>query len=547
MAGIVRTGDGAPTARSALRRPETWIALALLAIWLWVTVPLGLGQRTLFFRDVLGNHFALKAFGAAELAAGRIPAFNPTLGLGQPFRGNPSALAFYPDNLLYLVLPLWSAFNLHYALHWLLALLTMWALARQLGQSPAAALLAGATYAGCGVVLSCLSFYNLIAVVAWWPLVLLGAARGGRRGIALGGLACGLALLAGEPLTAALGMAPVLLVAARRHGTLRGLGVAFAVGAVGLAVAAPQMVATLRVLDFTFRGAHGMTSEQVTMFALQPLRFLELFVPLPFGWPLDVGPHGWWLGASEANLSYYLSLYAGVVGLLLALLAVRRRPVWAALAAAGLLFAWLWGGQGALLERLTGGLFRFPQRFLFWYALALPLLAGWGLDASAERRRGAVRAALGGAIGCALLAAVGAVLRPRLLASWPADPGAPPSRPAPWSRPSPSSGSPTSSPPRRCSPPRPGPCAGGGRRCWSRCRSPPCCSSRRWCGPRPPRPSAPRRGWNAWGPARPSSTPSPRAPPGSRRRRTASRRGRGRGTGCASASTSSRHPACSPG
>src|SRR5215203_863265 len=131
------------------------VAAAALGIWLWVSVPLALGQRTLYFRDVFTTHMPLKAFGASELRQGRIPAFNPTWALGQPFRGNPNALPFYPGNVLYLFLPFWSAFNLHYALHWLLAALAMAALARELGQGPAAALAAGLTYAGSGWMLSC--------------------------------------------------------------------------------------------------------------------------------------------------------------------------------------------------------------------------------------------------------------------------------------------------------------------------------------------------------------------------------------------------------
>ena len=41
------------------------IALAALALWLWAAVPLALGQRTLYFRDVFTTHLPLKAFGAA--------------------------------------------------------------------------------------------------------------------------------------------------------------------------------------------------------------------------------------------------------------------------------------------------------------------------------------------------------------------------------------------------------------------------------------------------------------------------------------------------
>ena len=432
------SGEGSPQDRAPAGRGG-WglaaVALAALAVWLAVAVPLAAGSRTLFFRDVFSNHFALKAFGARELAAGRVPALNPAWGLGQPYRGNPSALAFYPGNLLYLALPFWSAFNLHYALHWLLAALTFFALARELGQGRPAALVAALTWAGSGWLLSCLSFYNLIAVAAWWPLAMWGAARGGRRGIGIGGLACGMALLAGEPVTAALGVPPLLLAASApaalradprtgagsrgRWRWRRGLGTTAAIGALGLAVALPQLVATLRVTGFTWRGAHGMIASQAASYTLHPLRYLELAVPFPFGRPTDFGATGFWADGLAPELPFYLTLHAGVVALLLAAGAVRRRPAWAALAAAGLAGAWLAGLSGELLIALTAGLFRYPEKLLFWYALALPLLAGWGLERALERAPGGarrqVRAAWGGAVLAAALAALAAALRPALV------------------------------------------------------------------------------------------------------------------------------------
>src|SRR3954452_19485860 len=252
------------------------VALAALGLWLWAAVPLAMGWRTLYFRDVFTTHLPVKAFGAAELRAGRIPALNPGWGLGQPFRGNPNALPFYPGNVLYLLLPFWSAFNLHYALHWLLAAVAMAALARGLGQERPAALVAGLTYAGSGWILTTLSFYNLLAVSAWWPFVLLGATHCGRRGIALGGIACGLALLAGEPVTAALGLVPLLLVAFQRHGFRRGAGIVLGIGTTGLLIALPQIVATARILGFTSRGALGPAGVGAGRFHLGLARLLEL-------------------------------------------------------------------------------------------------------------------------------------------------------------------------------------------------------------------------------------------------------------------------------
>jgi hypothetical protein len=361
-------------------RPLLAVLAAALLVWAWVCVPTLLGVRTFYLRDVFLTHLPLKAFGASELAAGRIPAFNPTWGLGQPFRGNPNALAFYPDNLFYLALPFWSAFNLHFALHWLLALAGMAALAREMGQGKAAALLAGMTYAGSGWMLSALTFYNTLTVAAWWPLVILGAVRGGRRGIALGGIACGFALLGGEPVTAALGLLPLLLAAVSRHGWRRGSLTAVAVGALGMVIALPQVVATLRVLPFTVRGGQGVSAAQAVHYTLHPARFLELILPFPFGWPAYIGRHGIWNVKVLPDVPLFFSLYAGILAVWLAAAAARRHRGWALLALAGPVTALLAGMSGDLLVTIGFGLFRFPEKFVFWLVLALPLLAGWGLE-----------------------------------------------------------------------------------------------------------------------------------------------------------------------
>ncbi|MES1242713.1 MAG: hypothetical protein ABUT39_13945 [Acidobacteriota bacterium] len=392
------------------------LALALL-LWAWVCAPVMTGSRTFFIRDVFTTHLPLKAFGAEQLRAGRIPAFNPTWGLGQPFRGNPNALPFYPGNLAYLVLPFWSAFGLHYALHWLIAFAAMGALARGLGMSRAAALLAAVTYAGSGWMVSALTFYNLLAVAAWWPLVLLGAVLGGRRGIALGGIACGLALLGGEPVAATLGLVPLLVVAISRLGWRRGFLTAVAIGAVGLLIALPQVVALLRILPFTYRGSHGMSTEQATQFTLHPYRLIEMLIPFPYGRPTWLGRFGIWAPSIVPVIPLFMSLYFGIVGFGLAIAAARTRKAWAALAGSGLLLAIVAGYGGDLIVRLSLGLFRYPEKFLLWFALAVPLLAGWGLDRVLSNGRLWARlATVGGLLLLALAAAV-RLLTPTVLAS----------------------------------------------------------------------------------------------------------------------------------
>lgn len=396
------------------RRQARWLLAMAVVAWAAVALPLAFGSRTLYLRDVLSVHAPWKAFGAEALRQASIPAFNPSWGLGQPFRGNPNALPFYPDNVLFLVLPFWIAFNLHYALHWLLALFTFRALGRALGLSELAAALAAVTYAGSGYVLSCLSFYNLIAFVAWWPLVMWGAVVGGRRGVAVGALACALALYAGEPVTLALGLVPLALAVHGRRGW-PGLRAAAAVVALGVVLALPQLVAAARIAAFTFRGGHGLLPSQAASFTLHPLRWLELLVPLPFGSPARVGAGGWWATQVSPAPPLFFSLYLGCIALWLAVLA-RGRRAWLALAAAGLVLAWLLGRSGTALVTWSAGLFRYPEKMLFWPALALPLLAGWGLDRLPEERKAAVRSAAMMAAGAGLLLCLALAARSALSA-----------------------------------------------------------------------------------------------------------------------------------
>src|SRR4029077_1278994 len=105
-----------------------------------------------------------------------------------------------------------------------------------------------------------------------------GAAGGGGRGCALGGFACARALLPGEPVTASLGLLPLLLVAVQRHGWRRGFLTSAGIGAVGLLLALPQVVAPGRILGFTARQAGGMGGGR---FHLGVARLLELVVPFP--------------------------------------------------------------------------------------------------------------------------------------------------------------------------------------------------------------------------------------------------------------------------
>jgi hypothetical protein len=228
--------------------------------------------------------------------------------------------------------------------------------------------------------------------------------RGGRRGVALGGIALGLALLAADPVVM-LGIVPLVAVAIPAHGWRRGLATAAAVVAAGILVSLPQIVATLRIAHWTFRFGYGMLAKEVAAFTLQPGRLLELALPFPFGLPAFPGDRGLWAFGALPRL--YLSLYFGAVALILAFAGARRRLPLAGLALGGLALACIGRFSANLLQILFAGGFRSPEKLIVWTALALPLLAGEGLDrVVAGGERSAFRMAATGALLAAAAAAV---------------------------------------------------------------------------------------------------------------------------------------------
>jgi len=213
-----------------------------------------------YFRDNFATHYPVKVISAAVWRAGEIPWWNFYAGGGQPLAGNPNTLSFYPDNVLYLILPAHVAFNLHFLLH----LVAAWLAMRALTRSRWAAWL----YVLSGIAISAMCFYNLIVALAMVPFALWAAERG--RWMQLG-VAFGLMALAGEPVTivaAAMACVSWSLLKAIPAATL---------------IALPQLIAYSEIAREVERGAFRYSSRTVLAASFAPQRFLELLVGPFFG------------------------------------------------------------------------------------------------------------------------------------------------------------------------------------------------------------------------------------------------------------------------
>lgn len=103
--------------------------------------------------DIYSYFFPQKQFYAESLQSGEIPLWNNRTGFGYPLIGESQTGAFYPPHvLLYPLLDVNTAYNANQLLHYVLAFVFAWMLARQLKMSQAGAL-----------------FTALIYVYGWFP------------------------------------------------------------------------------------------------------------------------------------------------------------------------------------------------------------------------------------------------------------------------------------------------------------------------------------------------------------------------------------------
>jgi hypothetical protein len=334
--------------------------LPTVLLLLAAALPLIAGGETLFLRDLFNTHLEMKWVQAEAMAEGRMPLIDPYRAGGQPHLGNPNTVPLYPDNLLFLVAPLFWAFNAHLWLHLLLAPLSFYALARAWGLEREPAWAAGVLYAGSGFYLSNLNFYNLIAGVTLAPALIAAALRLTERAtagrFAALGLLWALLILAGDPMTAALAALLAATAVLARHGRGARLAPAAIAIAAGTLLAAPQLVEFLRVAPLSFRGHWGYSATAAMAASWPPVALLGWLLPFPFGEP-DL--RYWGQELFQGNLPFYFSLYPGALALALVVASGRPR---------GAAARWSWGLVG-------GGLFFALGAFnpvVRWLAAALP-------------------------------------------------------------------------------------------------------------------------------------------------------------------------------
>ena len=409
---------------------------SLLLFWKVIFTP-----SMLFVRDVYNYTYPSARFIQEMCRHGTLPYWNPYLNYGQPLLENPNLLFFYPYTLIIILFPIVFAYPMFYVVHFALAGIGTFLLARRWGQSRQAAFFAGFVFAFSGPLLSLGNLYNHAACAAWMPWALLATDRAvqGRtaRPWILLTLVFSLQFLAAEPLTLLATFGLCLAYALYLRGTRRPFmsapnlkiltGFVLA-GCLMVALCAVQFLPSAELLSHSRRGAQGMRYGETSSWAFHPLLLAEMLVPGFYG-PALTSPTSWNVMVGDGSSPYFISVFTGFVPLFFALVGWalgqdRRRNF---VAGSALLILVLSFGHftpvfslAYLLVPLLV-LVRYPVKLLVPVIMLVAILAGWGVDAlrrepnqwKAQRNRALFPLAI--LLACSLAIWAAAWMAPRLI------------------------------------------------------------------------------------------------------------------------------------
>jgi hypothetical protein len=327
-----------------------------------------------YFRDNLGTHYPIKVIEARIFRAGQIPWWNFYDDGGQPLAGNPNALTFYPDNVLYLFLPPHVAFNLHFLLHLGLAWFAMRALCRQIGASQRAARFAATMYAFSGLAISATAFYTLITPVALIPFALWAVERW-RNPFVLGA-ALGLVGLVGEPIVVlSTAICAVILAIGRLN--LRRILIVIGAIAIAVVIVSPQMIAYAEIAKEVER-ARGFSAVTTLNASLLPRRIAEIAIGPILGFLTDPGH-------PEFRGRLFSTIFLGIIVIPAVIMAVLRRYALRYLIVAGAMLFFALGRYNPIVKAIveampSARIARYPEKFSIALTVALVVIVAMFID-----------------------------------------------------------------------------------------------------------------------------------------------------------------------
>lgn len=389
--------------------------------------------------DGIAQFYPWRKFAADTLRSGFLPLWNPHEFCGAPFLANSQSAVLYPPNVLFVILPVATAFGASALLHLIATGLFLYLYLRsEMRLTESAAAFGAVAWQLSAWQVSWLALPTFLDTSAWFPCALLlahrlsqrpNAARAGTLGLCLG-----MMLLAGHLQIAVYGLGLtaiywIFLAISFRVPARRAIALPFVSFAIGLLLAAPQLAPSIELSRYSHRAAaHASLADyrSYIKLAMPADELATLYMPGFFGKPGERGAplprpgdppgqpvyHGESTYFGSTNYAE-TACYVGVAALLLAIAGIasswksfRHVPFFAIVGAAALLVA-LGTPLAAVLYFAVPGFSQTgsPARILVVWTLCAAILAAWGCDAAMRGKARIAPAVVGyAALGVALVA-----------------------------------------------------------------------------------------------------------------------------------------------
>jgi hypothetical protein len=134
-----------------ISKKDLFFFALFIALFLLVFREFFFTNRVFYERDSTVVEVPVKKLTVQLLKEGNFALWTDAHGNGQPFMANPKNAVFYPTTWLYLFLPLFTAFKLHYLIHALLGWLGLFVLCKSYSLSRKASFLGASLFAFSGM------------------------------------------------------------------------------------------------------------------------------------------------------------------------------------------------------------------------------------------------------------------------------------------------------------------------------------------------------------------------------------------------------------
>jgi len=255
---------------------------------------------------------------------GNFALWTDAYGDGQPFLANMKHAVLYPSTLLYLIFHFFTAFKLHYLIHFVLGWLGMYYFCKSYTLSQKAAFFGATVFIFSGIVLSSVEFYNHIAALCWMPWILLVLHRYSKKfflKLIILAFLWALLILAGTPYVIVITLVfcgvQTLLVHFKRKQKIFLLALSLVLA---LFLSAVQLIPSIKVLNESVR-----ESGSSPIWSLESIQLFNFVFPHILGNDREPGHDDYW-GSHlfEKGFPLYYSLYVGFGIFLLFLFGLQK-------------------------------------------------------------------------------------------------------------------------------------------------------------------------------------------------------------------------------